>query len=393
MKLLMVSGDRQVTIGEKGPFDSMQEIFSTFFERIDVICPRPPKSPTVFRIHDNVHFHPASCGRLGMVRYILEKGRDLIAAHEHGLIVSHDYGWFYNGIGSARLSAETDVPYLSELHHVPGHPVPADWRERFDKFVAGRYVAWAKSRTPAFRVVNSTEMPELLRSWGVRDDQILVLPSLYIDLETFRPAVDPAPFEQDVVYVGRMVNNKGLERIVDALAMLKRRGAPHTALFVGKGPLLKKIRERVEACGLQDAVRFVEWLASPADLAEAYRRSRVAVCASTCEGGPRVTVEAMASGTPVVSTPVGVMTELLQDGGAGRLCDFSARGLADALQPILEDGVLRNRLGVQACADAQRFERCKALEVYARGLIDLADRARGQSFPTRGQAFPPRGQA
>jgi glycosyltransferase involved in cell wall biosynthesis len=377
MRLLMVSGDRQVTIGERGPFDSMQEVFSTFFERIDVICPRPPKTPTIFSIHDNVHFHPADCGRLGMVNYIKDKGRELIASWEPSLVVSHDYGWFYNGIGSAWLSAATGVPYLSELHHVPGHPVPADMRERFDKFIAARYVAWARSRTLGFRVVNSTEMPDLLRSWKVREEQIIVIPSLYIDLDLFRPASDPAGYEQDVVFVGRLVSNKGLDRIVEALAILRRRGLPHRATFVGKGPLARSLREQVAALGLGDQVRFIEWVASPSDLAEVYRRSKVAVCASTCEGGPRVTVEAMACGTPVVSTPVGVMTELLRDGEAGRLCDFTAEGLADALQPILEDEALRDRLGARACADTQRFERSRALEVYARGVIELAERAGG----------------
>jgi len=379
MRLLMVSGDRQVTIGEKGPFDSMQALFSNWFERVDVICPRPPGTPTIFTIHDNVHFHPASCGRAGMVRYIVEKGEELLAAHGASLIVSHDYGWFYNGIGSAKLSARCGVPYLSELHHVPGHPVPADLRERLDRWIARRYVAWARSRTPAFRVVNSTEMPELLRSWGVRDDQILILPSLYIDLETFRPAKEPEPFDQDVVFVGRLVNNKGLDRIVDALAMLKRRGAPHRALIVGKGPLAGKVRQQAVAAGLSEAIQFIEWVATPSDLARIYRRSRVAVCASTCEGGPRVTVEAMACGTPVVSTPVGVMTELLRSGTAGALCDFTSRGLADTLQNILEDPEQRDRLGAQAHRDVQRFERARALEVYARGLIELAERLGGSA--------------
>ncbi|MCB9915499.1 MAG: glycosyltransferase family 4 protein [Planctomycetes bacterium] len=377
MKLLMVSGDRQVAIGEKGPFHSMQREFSRWFDRIDVLCPRPPKPPTVSCIHERVFFHPATCGRAGMVRYIARRGAELVAEHGHQLIVSHDYGWFYNGVGSALLAARTGVPYLSELHHVPGHPVPADLRERFDKLVARVYVAWAASRTPAFRVVNSTEMPALLRSWGVPDERILVLPSLYIDLATFRPeppAAGEERFDQDVLYVGRLVNNKGLDRIVDALAMLARRGAPHRALFVGKGPLAKKLRQQVDAARLAGSTRFVEWVDTPADLARLYRRSRVAVCASTCEGGPRVTVEAMACATPVVSTPVGVMTELLQAGTAGRLVDFTARGLADGLEPLLRDEALRDRLGAQACADVQRFEYTAALEVYARGLHDLARR-------------------
>ena len=374
MNLLMVSGDRQVTVGEKGPFYSMQREFSRYFERIDVICPKPPRKPELFTIHENVHFHPAECGRLSMVRYIEGKGAELIGNFGHSLIVSHDYGWFYNGIGSARLSAKTGVPYLSELHHVPGHPVPADLREHFDKWVARQYVRWALPRTAAFRVVNSTEMPALLLEWRVPPEKILVLPSLYIDLEVFRPAAAPAPFEQEVTYVGRMANNKGLDRIVDALAMLRRRGVPHRSLFVGKGKLAKKVRERAARAGLGDSARFVDWIATPEELAEVYRRSKVVVCASTCEGGPRFTVEAMACGTPVVSTPVGVMTELLREGTAGRLCDFTARGLTDTLQVILQDESTRQALGARAYEDVQRFEYSWALGYYAKGVIDLAAR-------------------
>jgi len=87
----------------------------------------------------------------------------------------------------------------------------------------------------------------------------------------------------------------------------------------------------------------------------------------------------MACGTPVVSTPVGVMTELLRSGTAGALCDFTSRGLADTLQNILEDPEQRDRLGAQAHRDVQRFERARALEVYARGLIELAERLGGSA--------------
>ena len=379
MNLLMVSGDRQVTIGEKGPFHSMQREFSRHFGRVDVICPRPEAAPRLFRIHDNVHFHPAACGRAGMVRYIRAKGGELVARHGHALIVSHDYGWFYNGIGSARLSRASGVPYVSELHHVPGHPVPSGPRERFDKLVARAYVRWALERAAAFRVVNATEMPALLESWGVPRARILVLPSLYVDLDVFRP--DPGAegaSEQDVVYVGRMVANKGLARIVDALALLKARGAPARALFVGKGPLAARVRELCARRGIADLARFVEWVETPDDLAAIYRKSRVAVCASTCEGGPRVTVEAMACGTPVVSTPVGVMGELLADGAAGRLCGFDAESLADALGAVLSDEPRRRELGARAAAAVQRFEYARSIRAYAEGLKALAG-ARGEA--------------
>lgn len=376
MKLLMVSGDRQVTIGERGPFHAMQAEFSRYFERIDVLCPRPAAPVTVRTIHDRVHFHPAPCGRAGMVRYIASAGTRLVREHGHGLIVSHDYGWFYNGLGSARIARRTGVPYLSELHHVPGHPVAADLRERFDKLVARRYVGWAKQRAIAFRVVNAGEMPALLEGWGVPREKILVLPSLYIDLEVFRPAPQRPPPDTDVLFVGRLVNNKGLANLVEALRLLHGRGHALRALFVGKGPLQGKLARWVAAAGLQASVRTLEWVATPTDLAEIYRRSRVLVCASTCEGGPRVTVEAMACGTPVVSTAVGMMGELLADGRAGRLVGFDAPSIAAGLEALLSDEGARLRAGEAALERARPFEYARILKGYAEGLLALGCGAR-----------------
>jgi len=368
----MLSGDRQSALGERGPFHAMQREFSRHFERIDVLSPRPDGEVVVHRLYDNVYLHPADCARAGMLGYIARRGAELIAAHGHALITSHDYGWFYNGIGAARLARATGVPYLSELHHVPGVPVAVGARERFDRWVARRYVAWATPRARAFRVVNSGEMRPLLESWGVPRERIVVLPSLYIDLGIFHPPEAPAPPEQDLVFVGRMVANKGLGRIVEALAALRARGLGLTALFVGKGPELARTRAEVAERGLGDAVRFVEWIASPEALAEVYRRSRALVCASTCEGGPRVTVEAMACGTPCVSTPVGMMKELLVDGHNGCLAGFDGPSLAAAIERLLADEPRRAAMGARAREAAQAFEQARVIRGYAEGLKRLA---------------------
>ena len=383
MKLLMLSGDRQSALGERGPFHAMQREFSKHFERIDVLCPRPDGEVTVRVLHDNVHLHPADCGRAGMLGYLTRRGGELIREHGHRLMTSHDYGWFYNGLAAARLTRSTGVPYLSELHHVPGVPVAADRRELFDRWVARRYVGWARSRAAAFRVVNSGEMKPLLQSWGVPGEQILVLPSLYIDLETFAPPAagaaasgpEAAP-DQDLVYVGRMVANKGLDRIVDALASLRDQGLPLTALLVGKGPLLAQTRARVAQRGLQEAVRFEEWIATPSDLAEVYRRSRALVCASTCEGGPRVTVEAMACGTPCVSTPVGMMKELLVDGVNGCVAGFDTPSLAAAIRRLVGDETARKAIAARVREATLGFEYERVIRGYAEGLHQLADEAR-----------------
>jgi glycosyltransferase involved in cell wall biosynthesis len=248
--------------------------------------------------------------------------------------------------------------------------VAADWRERFDKRVARTYVHWARSRARAFRVVNRVEMPALLASWGVPRERIVVLPSLYIDFDVFRPETPaPAP-DVDVCFVGRMVVNKGLDRIVDALELLARRGERRSVLFVGKGPLQAATRARAARAGLD--ARFVEWVESPAELAAIYRRSRVVVCASTCEGGPRFTVEAMACGTPVVSTRVGVMNELLRDGENGRFAGFDAASLADALSSVMADETARRALGEAGRLSVQHCARVRTIRAYAAGLQALA---------------------
>jgi glycosyltransferase involved in cell wall biosynthesis len=375
MRLLMVSGDRQVVVGERGPYHSMLREFSRYFERIDVLCPRAEGPVTTRTIHGRVHFHPAPCGRAGMANYIRSQGSALLGLHGHELIVSHDYGWFYNGVGSALLSRRTGIPYVSEIHHVPGYPVAADLRESFDRFVAKLYVNWARDRAAAFRVVNHEEMPHLLRTWRVPESKILVLPSLYVDFEVFHPGPGETCAEHDVLFVGRMVRNKGVARILGALARLRAKGLPLRALFVGKGPLRAPMRTRAAELGLAESASFLEWVGSPLDLAQIYRESRVCVCASTCEGGPRFTVEAMACGTPVVSTPVGVMGELLGDGAAGALAGFDEKSLAEAIERVLADEDARRAMGARAVEVAQQFEYARAIGVYANGLRRLVGEA------------------
>ena len=373
MRLLMVSGDRLLAAGKEGPFWHLQKELTRHFERIDAIVPRPSGPVAQTELFDGrLHLHPSPGGRAAMVRYVARKGRELVRAHGHGLIVSHDYGWFYNGLGSAAVSRATGVPYVSELHHVPGVPVAAGPRERFDRFVAKRYVRWARARARAFRVVNAGEMPALLRSWGVPEEKIVVLGSLYMDLSVFQPAQAEEEPQQDLVFVGRMVANKGLDRIVDALAELAASGRPLSALFVGDGPLRARTEERAKSRGLAQRARFVSWVGDARELAEVYRRSRAVVCASTCEGGPRFTVEAMACGTPCVSTRVGIMGELLADGAAGRLVDWTSGGLARGIFEVLSNEGRRRDMGRAARRLAERFEYADMIRAYADGLKELA---------------------
>lgn len=365
----MLSGDRQTATGEQGPFWHMQREFSRWFERIDVLSPQPDGEVRLKSLFDRVYLHPAAVGRMGMLGYLKRRGAELIAEHGHDLIVSHDYGWFYNGLAAAALTRRTGVPYLSEIHHVPGFPIAADRREKLDRRIARAYVRWARRRAVAFRVVNRGQMPDLLASWGVPRGQIVVLPSLYMDLELFKPE-GSARSERDLLFVGRLVNNKGLDRIVEALDLLARDGRKLRLTLLGRGPFKAEVEADVARRGLQEQVEFLDWVDTGEDLARLYRSSRAVICASTCEGGPRFTVEAMACGVPVVSTAVGVMPDLLEQGG-GLLCDFTAAGLARSIGELLGDEERRIARGAEARRLAEDYEYASILGGYARGLHDL----------------------
>jgi glycosyltransferase involved in cell wall biosynthesis len=370
MNLLMLSGDTSVARGREGAFDAMLRRFSRYWDRIDILTPRAAGA-TERTLHDNVFVHPSTRSRLMQPFFIRDRGAALLAERPYALITSHDFGFFYNGIGAALLSRQTGVPYVSEIHHVEGYPRALTARERIYRALAGPYIRFAKTRAAAFRTVNAVEVPTLLRSLGVPESKILVLPSLYIDFEVFRPLPDEVRY-YDVAFVGRLVANKGLFTILDAIAQVKAT-RPNVRLgILGRGPLEKPLRQRIAALGLDANVDVHTDTLLQEDVVRFYNSARMLVCASTAEGGPRVTVEAMACGVPVISTPVGVMPELIKGGRSGLLFEWDAAELAGHILHLLDDDALRERIGEAGRAAVQPFEADAVIEKYARGLQAVA---------------------
>ena len=300
----------------------------------------------------------------------------MLAERPYALITSHDYGFFYNGPAAWRLSRRSGVPYVSELHHVEGYPLAVTRRERVYRWLAHRYIPWAATRAAAFRVVNHAEMPELLRTLGVPEDKILVLPSLYLDYEVFHPRLE-LPQRYDLLFVGRLAPNKGLFTLLEALAQVRQIQPEVTLGIRGEGPLRPALEARIAALGLTGNVTWISRAAGLEDLARIYASARVLVCASTAEGGPRVTVEAMACGIPVISTPVGVMRELLRDGENGLGVGFDAVSLAAAITRLLADPDLRARLGA-AGRDLRARLRRRDHDPGLRGRLPRPDRPPAQ---------------
>lgn len=170
-----------------------------------------------------------------------------------------------------------------------------------------------------------------------------------------RPARDGSDPNDPVVIlsVGRAVTKKGYDVLLDALAKLPA-DLSWRFVHVGGGELLKSLREKAKALGIEGRV---EWLGSQAqeDVLARYRSSDLFVLACRIaddgdrDGLPNVLVEASSQGLCCLSTRVSGVTELIEDGRTGLAVEpEDPQALADALVRAIRDPVLRSRLGTAA---------------------------------------------
>lgn len=357
MNLLMISGDRSTPQGRKGAFWYTLEELSKHFQRVDVICPRAAGSD--LHPFDNVHVHPSPRGLWYQPWWIARRGRELLAAHRHGVATVHEYPPFYNGLGARWLHFSTGVPYVLEVHHIVGHPRASSLAEWLGWWSSRWCLAMDARGAAAVRVVNTSVGDQLVR-WGVPVAKVHVVPSFYLDRDALVP--DPSiPKRYDIALCARLVANKGLEEVLEAVHSL----SGVSLLIIGDGPERSRAERRVTRYDMRGRVTFLGWLPSREDVYRAIQSARVFVMNSRSEGGPRVVLEAMAVGMPVLATCVGVMPDVIAEGRNGFFTDGTPVDLAAKLRHLLQDGELRGRLGIEAQRILDRFERGAAVKIYA----------------------------
>jgi len=370
LNLLMVSGDASIAEGRKGPFYYTLEGFSRWWLRVDVVVPRPASVANV-RLFGNVFLHPSPVTKALQWCHIFECGRALHAERRYALMTSHDYGWHYNGVGTWLLHRATGTPYVSEIHHVTGHPRAANFKEWLQGRATRFYVRTVRRQVAGFRVTNATELPALLGRLGVPPDKIHVLHALYVDHEVFRPRQLPKKY--DVMFCGRADSNKGGDILLRAVAQLAKSRPSLSVLMRTAGHEEGKWRRLAHRLGIASRLTWRTWVESPEDLASLYCMSRVLTCTSLSEGGPRVTVEAMACSVPVISTRVGIMPELIEHGKSGLLVDWTPRSVAAAIEHILDDHAAAAVIGAAGREGVGRFERAALIDACASTYHRLAN--------------------
>ncbi len=162
-----------------------------------------------------------------------------------------------------------------------------------------------------------------------KKDAVYVVPNS-VDIEKFKPC-DVKKLNR-IVFVGRLAPQKNLFSLVESFSLMR-----DTVLgldIVGSGPQEKSLRQMAER--LKVRISFLGNVSNDA-LAEILPRYKALVLPSLYEGDPKVLLEAMAAGVPVIASNVAGTKELIRDRVTGFLCGLTPREIADTITNALRD--------------------------------------------------------
>lgn len=176
-----------------------------------------------------------------------------------------------------------------------------------------------------------------------------------------KKAQDGNTYDYDMIYVGRLTYQKDPQRLMGLCARLKELRPNLNVAIVGTGELEQEVKELCRELGIEENVHFLGFQPNPIKMVA---DSKAMILTSRWEGTPMCALEAMALGTPVVSTPSDGMKDIIQDGVSGYLTEDDAR-MTEVLLKIMNEHDHRQYLAENA---RKKFDEINDEEAYLRAI-------------------------
>ena len=163
---------------------------------------------------------------------------------------------------------------------------------------------------------------------------------LGVDLRAVDDA-EPSPEPIDVLFAGRLLENKNVDLLIEAIALLREESPEVRCVIVGEGPEQERLEGLVESLDLADSVSLRPFLPSSSDLYGLMKSAGVFVLPSVREGFGLVVIEANACGTPVITVnhPENAARDLIEPGRNGLLCSPDPVDIAEKVRTVLGDRI------------------------------------------------------
>jgi glycosyltransferase involved in cell wall biosynthesis len=210
---------------------------------------------------------------------------------------------------------------------------------------------------------------------GIVAEKVYHLPNV-IDLEDFdkkhnnaeHVSLDRGFASQIVVAsVGRLVPEKRFDRFIEALAIVREQMPELTGMIIGDGPERTNLQVLAQQKGLSESNLI--FLGRRDDIPEVLRKVHIFILTSDHEGFPNVLLEAMAASIPIITTPAGDSSNVVQDGLTGYVVPFDdIDGLVTYMLRLAESVQLRYKLGQ---AGRERVEQIYGTDGLAENLLSI----------------------
>lgn len=215
---------------------------------------------------------------------------------------------------------------------------PDYWREYLG--APGRVGWWFERTTMQMSdaiIAASAETGTSLRAQLGESVPVVVAPN-GVDVAAIR-AAQPDARATDIVAVGRLIEHKRIDMLLDAVAVLAAEGRTVTCRIVGDGPEAGALAAQARELGIDDRVEFRDDVDDADELFGLLKAGRVFAFPSEREGFGIAALEAIAAGLPVVTTsaPDNLARHLVERSARGRVCAPEAVSLAQGLARALDD--------------------------------------------------------
>jgi glycosyltransferase involved in cell wall biosynthesis len=216
---------------------------------------------------------------------------------------------------------------------------PEYWRDYLGAL--GRVGWWferAAMNLPDVILAASAETAHRLRERVGDRVEVAVAPN-GVDLGAVA-GVAPAPQTTDLVVVGRLLEHKRIDLLLDAVARLRASGVEATCRVIGDGPQREALHEQAARLCVDDLVEFRHDVDGQDELYSLLKAARAFVFPSAREGFGVAVLEALACGLPVVTTsaPDNLARHLVARAADGVVCEPTAEALAGAVREVLAGG-------------------------------------------------------
>ena len=261
----------------------------------------------------------------------------------------HAHWWFPSGLVGAIASVLTGVPLVMTCH---GTDVGLLGRNRAVDSVA----RWVFGRAAAITAVSTYLQQTLASRLQELDSRVSTIP-MPVDRVFTEPTTRTASRRNGqftVLGAGRLSRQKGFHDLITAACMMKERGAGIKVLLIGDGEEEQSLKRLVSHLHIQDRVEFLGSKMA-GELATFYRTCAAVALPARDEGLGLTLIEAMFCGAAAVGARSGGISDVIADNETGLLVPpGDPRALADALQRLLTDGSLADRLSRAGQVSARR---------------------------------------